>query len=339
MSARLTRQPLAGLLVPTLAVLAAAGTARAGPEEIARVLSGYPPALAHLEQVFKQVRATGTLTQSITMLPGGGPRKTFKVQLDVDGEYRRLISRFVGKPGDPNDAAESVYCTGPETRFIVKRATADAPYALSDLGQGTMDAASLIDNYGGHYLFAPFAIHGVSMSVAMREPGFKITAAEEAREGGDRLLRFDYQRKDAAGNMMTGRVELLPDKAWVIRRHEVNMKLRPLGATQGTPLPIKVSVETEFGGDYEGIPLPRKVVSRDMTTQRVMEFDAVTPGAATPPREFALTNYGLPDVTTVGRDQSLDYRYTIYAMFGVAALVYAAAIYLRRSAARRESAR
>ncbi|CAN5654255.1 hypothetical protein BH23PLA1_BH23PLA1_14410 [soil metagenome] len=313
----------------------------AGQAEIAKLKAEYPAARERLEQAYSRVRASGRLGKSLAALESGAWNE---VRIDiVDGRRKAVMqARRATAPGVYDPYHEYVYCVGRETMFEADRDLPDGgPYTLSDVGRRTPEGAtsgdgaivSKFDESAGKYIFAPFRMHGWDDFDWFDEKSHEITSAEAIRRDGEGVLRFEYRSKPGeAGSLpVSGRVEVLPGRSWVVRRHELNGATRPVGLPNVHGKPYTIVLEVEYGGDRDGIPVPARVQYSGTFGESIFAFDEIEFGATAPEREFTPEFYRLPDITALAPDPARSY--TMYWLFGLATMALATAIILKKRAA------
>jgi hypothetical protein len=306
-------------------VIALPNVLRASEADIARVRSQYPSALARLERHYSQTVASGTLVSR-----NGAHVLSQKVRIEIDGNLKKAT--LVKEADGLNSAREVVQCVGLSGPFTVRRQAVGVPYVLTGMGAGPADATWLFDHFAGRYLLSSITMLGVPLSETMVNPKFRVTSAQSDRSHDEETMTFNYSSVDASGNPITGKIEALPGKGWVIRRHESLMKAIPFGVKGASGSDLNVIMEAEYSGDDDGIPVPRlvKFNGAEKTRSSEFRFDKVEYGVKTPVREFAMTYYGLPDIAVTGRDQSRDYWTTTYWLFGGATVAMVGSVILKR---------
>lgn len=261
-------------------------SAESGELEKNRFLSDYVEASAKIEDRFARLR--GTCRISRQSIKNGKFDLIDDATFNIDHGISKVSILRSLKPGETGDRPEFVYCIAPDYAFTVVRAPGEKTFEVRSLGADRTDRTSFT-NKCGRYLFAPFRILGhSSLSELMRFDGFEIVSAELSEPD-----RFDLEYL-IGSSVSKDRVKLKldPTKGWVITRGQI------VPASLGGKNSLEFQIEYQ---DDEPIPLPKRVVYHDVTgLDTVCEFTSIST-EPTDLKEFAMSHYGLPDMTGPGR--------------------------------------
>ncbi len=291
----------------------------------------YPGAVARLKSAYSRLRAGGR----IELMPPSTGEAADEFDVYVSGPMRKAVIReFRSSPSGLIPSTESVLCIGRDTAFRANRGlTRGGSYILKDVAPIKLDQGAppnaVADSFreiAGKFIFAPFLINGWDDGTPTIDPG-SISDATQIQVGADRVIRMSYEKKPITpgASPISGVLDVLPDRAWVARRHEVKGGAKHAGG--GAPSPYRILLEVEYGDPHRDVPVPRLV--RYVGKRNLeMTFDRFDLDSPTPDREFTTDFLNLPDPAAPPADPARNS--TIYWLLGLALATFLLSIFLKR---------
>jgi hypothetical protein len=265
-------------IVISILVLAC-GRVMAGEAEIERLRTEYPEASRIIIERLAQVRGKGHLTIQLDKQRGSS-RGDFDFQVD-HGFQKCATAGVGGQIGRPG----VIYCWGANLGFTLARDSDKARLSVHARGNDLIDRMHH-ERAFGRYFCVPYSIERMQpLAAKLVDRRFQDLSAEMVAIDGRKALRLHYHRAPSKpSDDIT--VDLDPDLGWVI-----------LGATiRYSKVPGGISFRARYDPGRLHWPVPLSVEFKDPTlTVTRCEFRTVE-FAPTPPEEFTMGFYGLPDM-------------------------------------------
>ena len=292
-----------------------------------QVLSEYPKAIARMEESYSRVHGEGDLTM---VFKHGMPEeqvKRFRISFARNGNLKKLVRSFEGELPKGAPASE-VYCGNSKYTFTLRREAKESPFIVSGFGKpDDEDIDETIEAYVEQYLIASHAVFGMRISTIMADPSFSIQKASEVTQGGQKLIRVDYDYQPEKILLRSGWVLVCPEKGWALQEYETQIGNRGR----------RIKGTVEFEREEKGIAVPRRVTEEappfldTQPFQHTFEFEKIV-FRGIPEKEFTLSAFGLPEMGETGIK---DYRsHTVVWILGGAAVALLAAVIMRKMATR-----
>jgi len=252
----------------------------AGEAELGRLKAEYPEASRIIIERLAQVRGKGRVT---TQLSNNRGSSIGDFDFQVDHGFQKCASAGVGK--QQGGRAGVIYCWGADLGFTLARDSDTANLSVHARGNDLIDRIHH-ERAFGRYLCAPYSIERMQpLATKLSDPRLQDLSAEMVAIDGRKALRLHYLRAPSKpSDDIT--VDLDPDLGWVI-----------LGATiRYGKIPGGISFRARYDPGRLHWPVPISVEYKDPTlTITRYEFRTVE-FAPTPPEEFTMGFYGLPDM-------------------------------------------
>ena len=305
-----------------LAWVGVAGTSMGDDEQKARFQKEYPEAVKRLDERFSRAEGSCRIkSESSGKRPARRPEEA-EFAADHGREkvvIRRYFSTGSGKasPADPH--VDLVYCVNfaDNTVFYLSRDPGKATYQIRGRGESPEDFSAYLSLFG-RYFRANRAPFGISMSVLMKSPNFKVIDAEKINKDGRTLVRVEFAFGGVGSDSQASLV-FDPENGWVIRSAQYVVGGR------------SKSFEVEYGPPGSISQAPKRVTFHEPEGASTCDF-LDWRFEPTPIEEFRLSHYALPDLSPKPKPQRSAMPYWLGGS-AVAALVLA--VVARRAAARR----
>jgi len=267
----------------------------AGSRELEKVRAEFPRAMTLLENLSKNVR--GKFKRYVA--EDGGTRATTVVYATNKSSRKAHITYDDSRAYAPGE--EAVRCVSPAAYFQLSRNSSNVPYMLSAYnspdGQDNPLEATL-----DQYLYAPCSIRGFRMTEFMANPTFAFNSAEEVVERGRPVMKINFSIKNHEW-LISGVIFADPSNGWSIQKSDCE-------TTVGNYRKQRLVCEAEYEALPDGssstrlvtlsIPGPGPQGGPVKVRCETLEFER----KSTPDSEFTPQFYGLPDLTTPGKDRS-----------------------------------
>lgn len=234
-----------------------------------------------------------------------------------------------------------VYCVGPDMGFVATTGRSEnGRYILTQISngyenrvkEGTGGVLTDFRDASGKYLFAAFLVNAWDQPDFSDASSYEVVSLQSVSQDGEARLRLNYRWKPSNPGApgCSGEIDLLPDRGWVARRHlfKGKARLRGAGAPAKRVQDYTILQEVEYGGDFEGVAVPKRVRHRLDNEESVCDFESVKFGVATPASEFRPERYNLSAITKPANDPRQGFL--VYVLAGLAVASLAAALWLRR---------
>lgn len=294
-------------------------------------VEAYRAGLRRLQGYYEALDAAGTRAEYSEVVADRRGR-----QLMGRYEYRFVADHDLGKLSQSMNLLdeegrirfhEAVLLHAPPRAYAIRRDESKGPYSI----KGVERVDGIIDDgyrkIANGMFRAPLSMHGLYLPDLFDDTGFKFRRITEARTGGERLARIDFEYRPANGRATNdGWLLVDPTRSWALRRFEYHFTAvgRPGFSLKG---------ECRYEGSQDGVPLLRSASLIESYPEGVVyTYDSnITKieHASTPPESFTLAAYGLGQFEKPVGASTNTTAYWFYALATVA-LIAGAMLMVRR---------
>lgn len=286
------------LLVVGLAVaILPGGLARADDVEMERFRNECPQALERLERAYSEIKGECQVIERAGL--SGRRWVAEEIRFESSGELHKATIKENAHPELNPRPHVKVLSYGEEDGFSILKPPGESNFRIASVRDARRTKGSH-DNKVGRALNAPFSVFVLPLSQILKFPTCRLLSAESFNRAGKSLTRVRLTYGDP-GKPQPVTLELDPSACWAIARSEFYFREGPGSAGEIT--------EIEYGPQVDGIPTLKSVKILEVspsspTPPKVFEFQRFEFGP-TPPEEFTLSYYGLPNMATPSKSGGL----------------------------------
>ncbi len=258
--------------------------ARADSNAMKRFNDEYPARSSQLLTTYGRIKGTYKIRRESLVQPGATREEFGEFAFDHQFEKVTIRRAIPTKSDGPARFGELVYCLGSDSIFYVTRLSDSPTFQVEGLGTDPSDRAAY------RTLFGQFVKAPLVLAQAMSRTGFHVTSAEYTGDGDEQRMKLTYEFGHPKPGVRVA-VTLNPTASWSVDSSEYHPLLIS-GADSRT--------EIEYGEKLRDVPLPRRVIVRDNAEVATCEF-LTWSEEPTPPREFTMEHYGLPNLVGPNR--------------------------------------
>lgn len=255
-------------------------------------------------------RLKGSCIVSITGKDNPKEKLKHHFNFDYNGDNKKIEVDY----RRPEGIETYVYCVEGNAGFQLHRSVNTAEFSVAGLEKNAR-LSRLMTSKVGRFLWAPYSILGLPLTVYLNDPTFHLDSAEVVHAKGKDYYEITFSTgKGVSGSVW--KVLLDPAMNWAIHRGS----LSTIGLQTNELIHFEVTYSSDLPHDF----VPIEVDLTDTTGDRYLcNFKDVV-FSNTPSSEFSMEHYSLPDLTK--RSSVGLHRYAWLIMLAIGGCLVAVAI-------------